>query len=214
MPSFVTIASEPVSAMRKFAPEMPMSAAWNFGRSSARAVFTSFCTSSWSCARPVAFSNSSATCPRERWIAGITMCDGRSLRNCTIHSPRSVSFTSIPAASRCALRPISSAVMDFDLTILRTSFSLAMAAMISRASAASFARCTTAPRFSASARKRSYSSSMCRAASSFTSAMRWMSPRSSTSANTRSRPARYSTANLSSVRRRNPSFSASSISRA
>ena len=201
----------PVSAMQKLAPEMPMSAASNLGRSSRRATFTSRCTSSRSCFSPVTRSKSSATCWRERWMAGSTMCDGPSLRSWMIHSPRSVSQTSSPCARRCALRPISSDVMHFDFTIDFTPFSAAIFAIISRAAAASAARCTTTPRFSASALNCAYSSSMCCAAASFTSAMRRMSSRPSTSSNTLSRLARYSTANLSRVRRWKESFSASSI---
>ena len=130
-----------------------------------------------------------------------------------IHSPRSVSHTSNPCFSRYALRRISSAVMDFDFTTVLTPFSSAIFAMISRASTASAARWTTTPRFSASALNRAYSSSTCRAASSFMSAIWRMSPRPSISSKTLSRLARYSTANLSSVRRWKESFSASSICR-
>ena len=155
LPSLVTMARHPVSAMQKLAPEMPMSASKNFGRSSRRATFTRRCTSSWSCFSPVAFSNSSATCPRERCMAGITMCDGPSWRSCMIHSPRSVSQTCRPCFSRWALRPISSAVIDLDFTMRFTPFSAAIRAMMAQASAASAARWTITPRDSASRLKRS-----------------------------------------------------------
>ena len=46
LPSLVTMTAEPVSAMRKFAPVMPTSAARNFSRSTARASATSAAGSS------------------------------------------------------------------------------------------------------------------------------------------------------------------------
>ncbi|KAF5048417.1 hypothetical protein DSECCO2_450300 [anaerobic digester metagenome] len=82
-------------------------------------------------------------------MAGMTMWVGPSWRSWMIHSPRSVSVTSRPCASRWSLRWVSSAVMDLDLTMVLTPFSLAMRAMISLASWAVAARWTLVPAASA-----------------------------------------------------------------
>ena len=50
------------------------------------------------------------------WTAGATRCDGRSPASWMMNSPKSVSVTSRPAASRAGLRWTSSVVIDFDLT--------------------------------------------------------------------------------------------------
>ena len=47
------------------------------------------------------------------------MCSGASPAVCTMNSPRSVSTTSTPAASRRSFRPISSAAIDLPLTTIR-----------------------------------------------------------------------------------------------
>ena len=50
------------------------------------------------------------------WIAGSTMWLGGSRRSCTIHSPRSVSITSMPCGSRNGFRWHSSVSIDLLLT--------------------------------------------------------------------------------------------------
>ena len=117
LPSFVQTTKPPVSAMAKFTPVMPASAREErraqlaarrprrdrSGRSSPAAVPSR----SW---------NSSPTSSFLMWIAGSTMWLGGSRRSCTIRSPRSVSTTSMPCASRYGLRPHSSVSIDLLFT--------------------------------------------------------------------------------------------------
>ena len=100
LPSLVMMTMLPVSATAIFAPEMPIPAVRNLPRSSLRASFTSAGMSAASRSF-TSLLKISATCSLVRWMAGITMCDGRSPASWTIHSPRSVSLTAMPAASRC-----------------------------------------------------------------------------------------------------------------
>ena len=76
LPSFVTSTIVPVSAIAKFAPEMPTSASANFCRSARRANPASVSRSAGS-RSPAGLLRISAICSAERWIAGATMCDGR-----------------------------------------------------------------------------------------------------------------------------------------
>ena len=122
-PSFVTRPIAPFSAMAKLAPEIPMSARRNFSRSSLRAAWTIMAMSG-GISSLSSFEKYSATWKRLRWMAGITMWEGRWSARATIHSPRSVSVTVIPAASRWGFRWTSSEAIDLDLTILFTPFSL------------------------------------------------------------------------------------------
>src|ERR1700687_2561321 len=89
-------------------------------------------------------------------MAGAIKCDGRVWVSCTIRSPRSVSTTSMPSASRYGLSSISSPTMVLTLvTTMRPppfpSSSRELPAfqqiwaMMSRASAASFAKWTLPP---------------------------------------------------------------------
>ena len=96
-PSFVTRTSVPVSATAMLAPEIPMSASRNVGRSSLRATFTRRGMSVAS-RSSTSLLKISATSSFVRWIAGITMCEGRWPASWMIHSPRSVSLTSMPAS--------------------------------------------------------------------------------------------------------------------
>ena len=63
-----------------------------------------------------------------------------------IHSPRSVSTTWHPAASRASLRSVSSVAIDFDFTTVRAPMRFATDAMYSLASAPSLAQYTWPPR--------------------------------------------------------------------
>src|ERR1700682_4441209 len=85
-------------------------------------------------------------------MAGAMRCDGRVCVSCTIRSPRSVSTTSMPSASRCGFRSISSPAIDLTLvTTMRPPSERELPAfqqiwaMMSRASAASLAKCTFPP---------------------------------------------------------------------
>src|SRR5436190_6490531 len=89
-----------------------------------------------------------------RWMAGAMMCEGRVPVSWTMRSPRSVSTTSIPSDSRYGLSSISSAAIDLTLvTTGRTPAPGACSAAafqhswptMSRASAASAAKCTWPP---------------------------------------------------------------------
>ena len=78
-------------------------------------------------------------------MAGTRIWLGVSCASCTIMSARSVSMGSIPAAIIAGLRSISSVVIDLILMTRSASCRLAMFMMISRASSASRAQCTTPP---------------------------------------------------------------------
>ena len=146
LPSFVTSITVPVSAMSAFAPIIPAPAFKNTRRSSARARRTIPPMSSGSTVRCVSASKSVATCWRLLWIAGMTMWLGVSWASWMIHSPRSVSTTRIPAASRWWLRNTSSATIDFPFAKRVTSRSWRSRSTIARASSAVDASCTTPPR--------------------------------------------------------------------
>ncbi len=126
------------------APERPASAPRNFSRMALRAIFVSTCGSSVY-STPSFSAKSLPTCRRFLWIAGTMMWEGVSPTSWMMYSPRSVSSTSMPAFSRWALRWISSETIDLLLTTVFAPRSARIRAMISRAEAASFARCTVAP---------------------------------------------------------------------
>src|SRR5438445_1264197 len=145
LPSLVTSTMVPVSAMAMFAPEMPTVASMNFWRSVSRAW-------SWIASTVASVPNTAAASSFVRWIAGAMRCDGRVCVSCTMRSPRSVSTTSIPRPSRYALSSISSVAIDLLLvTTMRFPAGSPLPAfqhswpMMSRASAALAARCTTPP---------------------------------------------------------------------
>ena len=119
LPSFVTITTDPVSAMPKLTPEMPISASRNRSRSLSWAKWQSSAGTS-DRSPPSSREKSSATSPLVLWIAGAMMCDGVSRASWMIHSPRSVSTTWMPAPSSTAFSSISSDAIDFDLTTRRT----------------------------------------------------------------------------------------------
>src|SRR6185437_2451982 len=146
VPSLVEIATAPTSATRKFAPEIPISAAKNALRSFLRAAATSFCGSSGRSGSPSLSRNSSAICVRLRCMAGVTMWYGGSCRNCTMYSPRSVSHTVQPTFSSAAESSISSVTIDFDLTTVFTACFTARSAMYLRASSLFAAQKTCPPR--------------------------------------------------------------------
>ena len=79
------------------------------------------------------------------------MCTGCSPASWRIHSPRSVSTTSIPAPSSASLRPISSVAIDFDLATSFAPAALQISVIFARASAASAQRWTWPPRASSAA---------------------------------------------------------------
>ncbi len=91
LPSLVTRATDPVSAIRKLAPVTPMSADRKWLRSTSRASRVS---SVISVLRSVActFANSVEISSLSLWMTGAMMCDGASLSLiCRMYSPRSVS---------------------------------------------------------------------------------------------------------------------------
>ena len=99
LPSLVTMIEVPVSAIRKFAPVMPTSAARNRSRRITRASVSKVCGStSWrSTGRCVCTRRKSASiCSWVRCTAGMMMCEGSSWRICTRYSPRSVSTGAMP----------------------------------------------------------------------------------------------------------------------
>ena len=75
----------------------------------------------------------------------MTMCEGVWPASWMIHSPRSVSPTSMPPASRWALRWISSEAMDLDLTTRFDAVVLGQARMYSFTCPGSLVRNTLAP---------------------------------------------------------------------
>ena len=118
LPSLVTRQMVPVSATAKLPPVMPTSAERNTSRSRRRAKAVRAPGSSVRPSPPWR-RNSSATWPRLRCTAGAMMCEGGSPVNWTIHSPRSVSTTSRPAAASAPLSPISSVTIDLALATRR-----------------------------------------------------------------------------------------------
>src|SRR6266567_4236056 len=147
LPSLVTSTTVPVSAMAMFAPLMPTTASMNFWRREMRA----WC---WMASTVGSVPKTRAASSLVRWMAGAMMCEGRVPVSWTMRSPRSVSTTSIPSDSRYGLSSISSEAIDLTLvTTGRTPAPGACSAaafqhswpMMSRASAASAAKCTCPP---------------------------------------------------------------------
>src|SRR6267143_2492425 len=145
LPSLVTSMMVPVSAIDMLAPLMPTVASMNFSRSETRACC-------WMASTVASVPKTLAASSFVRWIAGAIRCDGCVWVSWTIRSPRSVSTTSMPSASRKGLRSISSAAID--LTLVTTMRPLSVPAlpafqqiwaMMSRASAASLAKWTLPP---------------------------------------------------------------------
>jgi hypothetical protein len=98
---------------------IPASASRYFRRSTRRAIIVSSSGLSVGSASSSRV-KSAPISDRVRCMAGKTMWYGGSRRSWTMNSPRSDSTTSIPAFSIASPRPISSAVMAFDLTTDRT----------------------------------------------------------------------------------------------
>ena len=150
LPSLVHTTTSPVAATPKFAPVIPASAV----RNSPRRLSLACCVrkaGSW-----LPFSEEmplrSKSSPTSSWLkcmAGITMWLGFCSLSWMMRSPRSVSTTSIPLASRKGFIPHSSVSIDLDFTILRTPCSRSIPRTILLNSAASAAQCTIAPFFSA-----------------------------------------------------------------
>ena len=116
LPSLVTTTKPPVSAMAKFTPVRPAWAERNFWRRCWRA-FSVRTVGSESPAGVPSFSwKSSPISSFFRWMAGMTMWEGGSPASWTMRSPRSVSTTSMPRASRYGLRWSSSVSIDLDFT--------------------------------------------------------------------------------------------------
>ncbi len=69
---------------------------------------------------PLWVASTSAIWPRERWMTGARMCEGRSPASWMIHSPRSVSTGVRPAASSAGLSSISSETIDLPLAMTST----------------------------------------------------------------------------------------------
>ncbi len=99
-PSFVQTTTPPVSAIAKFTPVRPAWARMNRSRRWPRAASVSLVGSERPFGVPSLPWKSSPISSRLRWMAGKMMCEGGSLRSWTIRSPRSVSTTSMPRASR------------------------------------------------------------------------------------------------------------------
>ncbi len=148
LPSFVTITLLPVSAMRKFAPVMPTSAARKRARSFVRASvrMSRRSENTRSFGRSVCISRKLASqSSRLRWKAGPMMCDGGSLRSCRMYSPRSVSTGVIPCASRWSFTPSSSEIMDLPFVTVRAPARWQMASTAARASSDVGHQCTWPP---------------------------------------------------------------------
>ena len=148
LPSLVTMTDVPVSAMRKFAPVIPTSAARNLERRIPRASFTSSRGSSrlrLGSRCVCSLRKSASTCALVRCTAGAMMWLGISPRSWMMYSPRSVSTGVMPLASRCWLRWISSATMLLPLVTVLAPAARHSRRMMSRASAAVEAQCTVAP---------------------------------------------------------------------
>ncbi len=120
LPSLVTTTNPPVSAMAKLTPVSPASAPRNFSRRCWRARSVSWVGSERPAGVPSFSWKSSPISSFFRWMAGMTMCDGGSPASWTMRSPRSVSTTSMPRASRYGFRWHSSVSIDFDFTIRLT----------------------------------------------------------------------------------------------
>ena len=146
LPSFVQITTPPVSARAKFAPVMPACAARNAARRCRRATSARAAGSASPGSLPRRAANSSPISSFRRWMAGSTMWLGASRRSCTMRSPRSVSVTSIPWLSRCALRPHSSVSIDLLFTTRSAPRSRRIPSTMALCSAASAAQWTRAPR--------------------------------------------------------------------
>ena len=152
-PSLVTSTTEPVSATRKFPPEMPIPAERNFARRCFRAIPTSSGMLSVR-GSPRWRSKRREISSRVLWTAGAMMWEGVSPASWRMYSPRSDSTTVTPAPWSASFREISSDAIDFDFTAREIPSSRAIRAAISCAWTASLATWTIAPRFSASAMKR------------------------------------------------------------
>jgi len=155
LPSFVTSTSVPVSATAKFAPVIAASAARKRPRRSRRAASVSRAGSVSPGGEASSRSNSAPMSARERWIAGMMMCDGGSCASCTMRSPRSVSTTSMPWRSSSGFSPHSSVSIDLLFTTRRAPACDKSSSTTRRSSAASAAKCTRAPARCALASKRS-----------------------------------------------------------
>ena len=145
LPSFSTMQTVPVDATPRFTPDTPIPACANFSRRRTRACATSPSRSSGTSSVPASSRKSAATCPRFRCTAGAMMCEGRSPASCRIHSPRSVSTTSMPASVSDSLSLISSVAMDLLLATTVTPRARASPVMYRAASAPSCARTTVPP---------------------------------------------------------------------
>ncbi len=151
LPSDSTTTRVPVSATRKFAPEIPTFARKNFSRRCSRAASASSPGRSPSpsgAGRPQSAIRSekiSRISSRLRWIAGTRMCDGRSSPSCTISSARSVSYARTPAPASAAFSPISWVAIDLTLTTSRSPVSRTSRVTMRLASRASAAQCTVPP---------------------------------------------------------------------
>jgi len=143
LPSFSTRMTLPVSATAMLTPVTPMSAARNFSRRALRARSVSSGIL-WPC-RFSFSAKSVATSWRDLWMQGAMMCEGGSPASWMMNSPRSVSQTSAPAASRAGLSAISSVTMLLPLTMTRAFAAWAIPVMTARASAASAAQWTWVP---------------------------------------------------------------------
>src|SRR6202521_4949947 len=124
---------------------MPTVASMNFWRKDSRA----WC---WIASTVRSVPKTFAASSFVRWMAGAMRCEGCVCVSWTIRSPRSVSTTSIPSPSRSGSSSISSPAIDLTLvTTMRVPGARLVPAfqhswpMISRASAASFARRTLPP---------------------------------------------------------------------
>ena len=115
-PSFVSIITVPLSAIRAFAPLIPIPALRNDFRCSTRMTATCSATFSREISRPSVSVSKLPTCWRVLCIMGITICEGRSCASWATHSPRSVSTGVIPRSSKYAFSSVSSLTIVLDLT--------------------------------------------------------------------------------------------------
>ena len=148
LPSLVTNAAVPVSAIRKLAPVMPISAVRKCWRSTWRASRVMSGISAEvrvSMGRPCSLANSASTSSMVLCTAGAMMWDGVSPASCTMYSPRSVSTGRMPAAASASLRCASSESIDFDLAALLTPWRRAMSTTSRPTSSPSRAHSTSAP---------------------------------------------------------------------
>ena len=100
LPSLVQTTTPPVSAMAKLTPVSPAWAPMNLLRRWPRAASVRYLGSDAPLSVPSSMWKRSPISSRFKWMAGMTMWLGGSLRSCTMRSPRSVSVTSMPRASR------------------------------------------------------------------------------------------------------------------